>query len=324
MPTKDNLLPSRSLIDERMALIGDIKKFQSGLGLPPTDNFLEYAEEVFCYPAGYTAPEDRVPYSYEDPVLTFHPNADPEKFYEIAKAENKDAFFYNIPALAHRGGTPATPLLMWEDIERFLYVVFHEDYHEIITLPPGIEEPACNLISMELAKKFALARFGDGSREYRRINGYSALECSRTKIVLSLYRDLNRLCFEYRRGRMTTRNFRNAKIRLCDAAYAEESRLIHSCGMEHWYDPSFKNPYNNVFVGFTMTYKRHLPLLERIFNPLDGNVSRITNVLRLLSREKPAKNEIKYWPGSTEADKIRLYERAIIRKLKQLIAQEIN
>jgi hypothetical protein len=61
-------------------------------------------------------------------------------------------------------GVPVTTALLEGKLDRFLYLVIHEDCHDQFEFPYGFEEALCNLIAYQGMKAFSTRQYGPWSR----------------------------------------------------------------------------------------------------------------------------------------------------------------
>lgn len=261
------------LLEERLALIRVIRKFEQRFGFTPVNSFLEYSEEVEAYPLCYLAPRTQLPYSYEDPLLRSRYDASMTKEFcdQLGIQLNMDAFFYAPEAVAGTG-IPVTPALIKAPLGRFVFVVIHEDYHEQVNLPPSIEEPAGTLLAAEMAIEFARERFEEGSPEHKAV--------------------IEELKHRYASRFAKTRLF-NTELEVLYATYSEgevsEEELLRK--REEIFQRAqnqMNHPVvNNAFLAFDMSYARYYPVVEEVFTTLGEDLIATVRFFERVGQEIP-------------------------------------
>src|SRR5574340_999938 len=162
--------PAPDVTDEWAALLNEIRAFERRIGFVDTDNFADFSREQDTFPfCGYVS-RLYLPYSYEDPAITW---LDPETEEECrAHGRDADVYFGTVEAWGEVG-SPVTPSMITGKLDRFLYLVIHEDCHDQFDLPYGIEEALCNLVTYKAMAVFSEEKFGPYARENRAIRRYA-------------------------------------------------------------------------------------------------------------------------------------------------------
>mgnify|MGYP001591329605 FL=1 len=273
---------------ERMALIQEMKAFEAQNGFAPTNNFLEYDPDVQNYPQCYSAPKSYLPYSYMDPAIAGSAGAGTEQECD-AFSMGRDWYFYASEAVAGIGGTPITPAMVESPLDRFMYLVFHEDCHEqILGLARGINEAACDIIAMEMMIKFAEEKFGIGSRENNLAKNYLTCYQEKSRIVNEASERLFLLYEDYARKKVTKKDLllkRAAIFREIDEKFTEVRRNDPT---EYYRQIIF----NNASLGFLLTYTRNQTLIEKVFDRLGHNLPQIVSFLRQVTKLQPGDEAI--------------------------------
>src|SRR5690606_27146866 len=97
---------------------------------------------------------------------------------------NGGDFFFGWVEAVGEAGTPVTPAMITSQLDRFLYLVIHEDCHDQFDLPYGVEEALCNLITYRAMSEFAQEAFGAEGFEDRAIRRYAGRERDRTHATI--------------------------------------------------------------------------------------------------------------------------------------------
>jgi len=190
-------------------------------------------------------------------------------------------YFYSIQALAGIK-TPVTKSLIEAPLSRFIHVVFHEDWHEQIALPLGIEEPSAEAVSYAAAMLFAEEKFGQDSEVYNTLNEELSKKLRESEIYSNYFEQLDAL---YSRFHDSTILEKEALIR--------KDRLLKSMGDELkdlW--GGKPDQLNNAFIAFQMTYLRHLPLMYQVFSATDFDLVETIAILRAMPEQGNAYNNL--------------------------------
>ena len=272
---QDRWFPAPTVPAEWNALLSEIRAFERRLGFRETKNF----KQVYAEKSGYTicgyAPRLRLPHSYEDPLIRWS-NVTHEPGCRDGAANN-DFYFAQIEAVGEIG-VGLTPGMLEGKLDRFLYLVIHEDCHDQFDFPFGFEEALCNLIGYKGMAEFAAQKYGAHSREGRAVRGYVETQAHLTRAVVSHYGDVARLYERHARGEITAEGAMNARVRLLAGAE-------RTLGWQ-------KNTMNNVGLANEMTYSRHYPMLDDVFEALGGDLEKVMAFFTRVDRAKPAREAL--------------------------------
>jgi len=235
----------------RLELIEEIKAFERELGFLETDNFRTYRPEIGAYHYLFYTPSAQLPYSLDDPALIAAVGTPDSVYLDYQKY---DAYFYSIPSVAGEG-TPVTESLLQAPLYRFIQVIFHEDWHEQIDLPHGLEEPSAEIIGYAAAMLFAGDKFGQDSQVYLTLKRNFGKRLRESEVYREYYARLDALYAQYHEGRLSELDM-----------LIRKARLLEIMGND-LYDIWGGKPdqLNNAFIAFQMTYLRHFPLMHQVF-----------------------------------------------------------
>ena len=130
--------------DEWAALLHEIRAYERRIGFADTDNFVDHSPEHDAFPVCGYASRLTLPYSYEDPAIKWVDSA--TEVQCLSHGPDADVYFATVEAWGEVG-TPVTPAMVTSKLDRFLYLVIHENCHDQFELPYGIEEALCDLIT---------------------------------------------------------------------------------------------------------------------------------------------------------------------------------
>jgi len=278
---------------QRLALIEEIKAFELKLGFTETDNFKEYAGDLESYPYYFYTSATELPYSLDDPALK---NGQGKPGDAGLDPERYDIFFYEIPSIAGVK-TPVTKLLLREPLHRFIFIIFHEDWHEQIDLPLGIEESSGEVIGYAAAMLFVGERFGRDSLVYKDLQGELERKVKTSHIFLSYYDELTSLYSAFHRGAISEAETLTQKKRLLEAMSAA---FISAARIKF-------DQLNNAFIAFQMTYTRHLPLMYEVFLATGEDVYQTVAIFKAMPEQGK---------GATTLDEVKAIENSVTAYLR--------
>ncbi len=309
VPLRDFFSPVPGAPSEWAAFVEDVRAFERRIGFAETDNFLDFSGEQGAYAFCGHASRLILPYSYEDPAIQWRDSGTEEDCRALAG--NADVFFGNVEAIGE-SATPVTPAMMTAKLDRFLYLVMHEDCHDQFELPYGIEEALCDLLTYKAMAVFSEEKFGPQAREDRAIRRYASVQAEQARATIIHYEQLATLYARYDRNEMSENTLMRERARILSRA---ERALA-------W---KKKGPMNNVAMANHMTYSRHYPFLESVFDSLGRDLARTVEFFRRVDRIKPARAAIlKRHRIATEdsAEFIRVYEAAVVETTRRALAAE--
>jgi len=288
------------------ALLQEVRAFQRRIGFLDTDNFSDLTKEFDGYPTcGHTS-RYHLPYSYEDPAIRWR---DVETEMEcLLEADGSDVFFTTVEAWGEIG-TPVTPSMLGGKLDRFLYLVIHEDCHDQFELPYGIEEALCNLITYRAMAAFSREKFGPDSREHRAIRRYAEQQSELTRTTKAVYEQLAVVYARYDRKEIS----QDALLAERAAVFKKSYRVL---------GPTRAVP-NNVIIANDMTYSRHYPFLETVYEALGRDLARTVAFFRQVDKAKPTPAEVvkKYrLKSASEVEFVRAYEAEVVSTIEKVLA----
>jgi len=278
---------------QRLALIEEIKAFELKLGFSPTDNFKQYADNLESYPYYFYTSATEIPYSLDDPALK---NGQGKPGDAGLDTDRYDIFSYEIPSIAGIK-TPVTKLLLREPLHRFIFIIFHEDWHEQIDLPMGIEESSGEMIGYAAAMLFVAERFGQDSFVYKDLQGELKRKLETSHIFLSFYDGLASLYATFHSGAISESETLTQKKKLLEAmstAFMSAARIKF-------------DQLNNAFIAFQMTYVRHLPLMYEAFSATGDDVYQTIAIFKAMPEQGK---------GATTLDEVKAIEKSVTAYLR--------
>jgi hypothetical protein len=292
---------------EWAALVDEVRAFEQRIGFAATNNFAGFTEEkgryTFC---GHASPLN-LPYSYEDPAIRWHAKLTENECRLLA--DGGDVYYGKVEAVGE-DGAPVTPELISSRLARFLYLIIHEDCHDQFDFPYGIEEALCNLIAYKAMEAFGQERFTSSVRAHWAVRRYASLESQRTRETIAQYEALATLYARYERNELSMDALMGERAGLFSKA---QRSLIWRGG-----------PMSNVSLASDMTYSRHYPFLESVFDALGRDLPKTVAFFKRVDATKPGPAAVMQRHGlATEesVEFIRAYEAALVETIKSGLAR---
>ena len=306
---RDLVAPSAPGVpDEWAPLLAEIRAFERRIGFHETDNFHKLDDEQEAFPFCGQVSRLYLPYSYEDPAIRWLDSVSEKECREAGRSA--DAFFGAVEAWGEVG-TPVTPSMVAGRIDRFIYLVIHEDCHDQFDLPYGIEEALCNLITFKGMALFGGEKFWRFTASNRAIRRYADTQSSLARATIAYYDQVAALYARYERAEISP----EALLRERDAIFRKAERALD------W----VRGELNNVSLATDMTYARHYPLMESVFKALGGDLARTVVFFKQIDKLKPSKAAVlkRHRLASVEDVKfIRAYEAAVVETIQKALSEQ--
>lgn len=288
------------------SLLDEVRAYQRRIGFRDTANFRVTREQLSEYTICGYAPRLQLPYSYQDPAIRWSNATAEQACHADARAE--DVYFARTEAVGEIG-TAMTPRMLQGKLDRFLYLVIHEDCHDQFDFPYGFEEALCNLLGYQGMAAFARDKYGASAREHRAVRAYAQTQVQLTHAVVGYYRQVEQLYARHARGEMA-------------AAAALIARVYLFGGAERtlgWR----RRTMNNVGLANEMTYSRHYPLVERVYETLGQDMAQTVAFFKRVDRSKPAAAAVMAQQQISDPHSVRFvraYETALAQVVEHLLA----
>lgn len=265
--------------EQKLQLIEEIKAFEKKLGFAETENFRTYSTEIGAYDYLFFTPSTQLPYSLDDPALIAAIGTRDSVSLDYQKY---DAFFYSIPSVAGEG-TPVTESLLQAPLHRFIQVIFHEDWHEQIDLPLGLEEPSAEIIGYAAAVLFCEEKYGRDSQVYRTLRKHLDNKLRESQVYGEYYDKLSALYAQYHEGKLSELD-----------TLIRKARLLESMGNElHRIWGGKPDQLNNAFIAFQMTYLRHMPLMHQVLEATDSDLVKAIQLFLAMPGQEVPRDSLK-------------------------------
>jgi len=254
----------------KIELVKEIQEFEKNFGFKETANFQKYDPQKTAYYLYYYTKKTFMPYSYEDPrlflMMGFKKPKEPN-------SEKYDVFLYECQAVA--GGKTITKALMDAPIHRILEVVAHEDFHEQINFPLGVEEPIVTLVGYLVAMEFAKFKFGEDSDVYKHLESGLEVRLALAPIFVKYHGLLTNLYLKYKLGELS----REETLLRKEALYEGMEAEFLEGGFK------IKSHLNNAFLAYEITYDRYFLLAYEVYSATDCDVLETIEIFMNLPRD---------------------------------------
>lgn len=296
--------PAPPVADKWPTLLEELRAYEQRIGFRATRNFAKVATDRTSFPYCGRASNRRLPYSYSDRVIEW-PEIEQEEVCRNVGADI-DVYFGKAEAWGEIG-TPITAAMLASTLDRFVYLVIHEDCHDQFDLPMGIEEPLCDIIAHRAMAEFSSEKFSWYATENRALKHYARSQAKHARRTILHYQRIEGLYQRFERGEISHANL--LQLRSREFARAERELNIET------------GQLNNIGLANFMTYSRHYPALERIAEAWRDDLAGMIQFFRLVDARKPPREELlKQLALSDEkhADFLRAYEAAVLDVARRL------
>ena len=288
-------------------LLAEVRAFERRIGFRETDNFRNFSGDHVAFPfCGYVS-RFYLPYSYQDTAIEWVESVATEEECRAAGGD-ADAYFGFVEALGE-SATPVTPSMVESKLDRFLYLVIHEDCHDQFDFPFGIEEALCNVITYKAMAAFSAERYGRFASANRAVRRYTDTQAQITKATINYYEQLAALYARHDRTEISS----DVLLRERGAVFRQAERALARGDEE----------MNNVTIANEMTYSRHYPFLESMYDALGRDLARTVAFFAQVDRIKPSKAAIMKAHGITDEYSVkfvRAYEEALVTAIREALA----
>lgn len=303
---RDLVFPSPGVGGEWAALLDEIRAYERRIGFAETKNFVDVSREQASFPVcGYVS-RLTLPYSYQDPAITWLDSATEAQC--LSPLPDADVYFTTVEAWGEVA-TPATTAMITGKLDRFIYLVIHEDCHDQFELPYGIEEALCDLITHKAMAAFTEQKYDSYAREGQAVRRYAETQSGRARATITYYEQLAQLYARYERSEIP------AEVLLRERAAIFRNALKPIA--------LTKGELNNVSIANHMTYSRHYPFLESVFDALGRDLARTVALFKHVDKIRPSSAAVMQQHRIAETGSVaylRANEAAIIETIRAALA----
>ncbi|MBM3199625.1 hypothetical protein FJZ53_01720 [Candidatus Woesearchaeota archaeon] len=167
---KDYVTTKQDIDEETALLIQELKSFEdwgeTKLGVPKSDNYLAYDKNfetlhILLYCKEMELPKTYFELNYEQ--LESEEKAEARK----AELESQGYEVYYRTAESVANDSTISQDLLDADLFREIFVIFHENSHDLTDLPIDIDEAAASIAGYYGALEYFKEKFGENSQEYK-------------------------------------------------------------------------------------------------------------------------------------------------------------
>ena len=291
-------------------VLDEVRTFEKKIGFSGTENFKTLSPDhepfSFCGQASRLV----LPYSYEDPAIQWHDEKSEEECR--AAGAGMDVYYGAVEALGEIG-MPVTPSIIESRLDRFIYLIIHEDCHDQFQLPYGIEEALCEVITYNGMAAFSRQKYRWYTTESRSIQRYAADESRNARATIRHYEALESVYGRYQRKEITADQLLRDRAEIFRRADAETGKK----GAD----------LNNVIIAYEMTYSRHYPFLESMHEALGRDLGRTVAFFKAVDKAKPTPEAVmkRHKIASQESvEFVRAYEHEVIEATRKALAELKN
>jgi hypothetical protein len=303
-PMRDFASPAApDLSAEWKALLDELRAFERTLGFRETRNFAQLTDERESYVYCGQASNRTLPYSYEDPAIRWLEQIDAEQCRDAGP--DHDWYFGSVEVWGEIG-TPVTPAMISGELDRFVYLVIHEDCHDQFQLPYGIEEPLCNIITYRAMAQFAAQKYRWYTPENRALRNYAVMQSRETRTTVAHYREVEALYAGFHRRELSLDDLMLAR----GTVFGKLERALDLPPGE----------MNNISLASHMTYSRHYGRLEGVVERLGPDLAQVVSYFRAIDAAKPTPQELMRKLSTSDRKSlefVRANEEAVIRTIER-------
>jgi hypothetical protein len=296
--------PPPDVSAEWAALLPEVRAFERRIGFRETENFRSFSGEHAAFPfCGYVS-RFYLPYSYQDTAIHWIESATEE---ECRAAGTGADVYYGFVEAWGESAAPVTPSMVASKLDRFLYLVIHEDCHDQFDFPFGIEEALCNVIAYQAMAAFSAERYGRFARANRAVRRYADTQARITKATIGYYEQLAALYARHKRSEISS----EVLLRERGAIFRQAERVLE------------REDMNNVTIANEMTYSRHYPFLENTFDALGRDLARTVAFFMQVDRVKPSQADVMKEHGIADESSVQLvraHEAALVAAIRRALA----
>ena len=304
-PLRELIAPTApAMTGEWAALLEELRAYERSIGFEPTANFTGAGKDQASFHYCGRVSQQLLPWSYEDPAIAWSTAAS-ESECRAGAAADDDIYFRTLEAQGE-SETPVTSAMLAGKLDRFVYLVIHEDCHDQFALPYGVEEALCDFLTHQAMSAFAEQKYPAGSRERRSIRRYAETQGVLALATIEWYSRVETLYARRQRGEINAELLLRERASLFEAA---EKPL----GFGH-------GELNNISLASNMTYSRYYPQIGDAYAMHGRDLARTVAFFRRLDAAKPAAAAaVQKKLGIEDArsiESLRAYEDAVMATLR--------
>lgn len=266
-------------------LASEMKQLLREFKIEPTKNFQHSSTKPFAEYRCYYTGKFELPESYMELKL----KEGTEQGCNVDQ-QTYDVFFYPIEAVA-AGDTPVTKSLEEAPLERVLFVIPHEEFHDVKPIkkyPVHFREATSTLMGFLAAIEFAWRKFGPSAPVTRNLQSDAELFYRKSLLVNEAFNRLRDLYDDFHKGVASENHVLQQKADI----FAELARQCSSLQPQASSFNACPGALNNAGLSFDYTYTKLFPL---VFEAIDARQTSPADAIRRLQellQEAPEKQEL--------------------------------
>lgn len=237
------------------------------LGVPKSDNYLVYDENFETYHLLYYCNKLELPKTYFDLQLeSFETEKEALDKKKELEAEGYDVYYRTAEAVATDSSISKT--MLDAELFRKLFVVFHENSHDITDLPIDIDEACANIAGFFGALEYTKEKYGERSDEYKKNSTIVELVYKDDEMIIRYYNELEQL--------LESDLSKEEKLKEKDKILEELAE-----GRSKFWGKTLEK-MNNPELSSDITYSRFGPLAKKVYEKA-GSTKEAVKVFKNLS-----------------------------------------
>ena len=268
---KDYVFTAKDIDEKTANLLEELKAMEDWgeekLGVPKSDNYLEYDESFTTYHMLYYCKKLELPKTYFDLDAEYFKSED-EALNRKAELEPKGYDVYYRTAEAVANGSVISKEMIESELDRKLFVIFHENSHDLTDLLIDVDEACANIAGFFGGLAYIEEKYGKGSDEYKKYSKLIEKVDKDDEIIIKYYDKLEQLL----NSNLPEKEKLKEKDKIFEDLADEQSKL--------WGRTIEKN--NNPGIASDVTYSRFGPLAKKVYEKA-GSTKEAIKVFKDLS-----------------------------------------
>lgn len=193
---KDYVYTKKDIDGKTANMLEEIKAMEDWaeerLGVPKSDNYLIYDEDFETYHILYYCDSLKLPKTYFELYANYY-ESEKEALDKKKELESKGFDVYYRTAEALASDSTISKEILETYLSRKLFVVFHENSHDLTNLPLDIDEACANIAGFYGALEYIQEKYGKASDEYKKYSALIEKVYKEDEIVIKYYDKLEQL-----------------------------------------------------------------------------------------------------------------------------------
>jgi hypothetical protein len=268
---KDYIYTKQDINEETALLLEELKAMEdwgeAKLGVPKSDNYLEYDESFTTYHMLYYCKKLELPNTYFDLDAEYFKSED-EALNRKAELESQGYDVYYRTAEAVANGSVISKEMIESELDRKLFVIFHENSHDLTDLLIDVDEACANIAGFFGGLEYIEEKYGKSSGEYKKYSMLIEKVDKDDELIIKYYNKLEQLF----NSNLSKEEKLEQKEQLLEGLRTEQSML--------WGTLIEKNSIPGIVSD--ITYSRFGPLAKKVYEKA-GSTKEAVKVFKELS-----------------------------------------